>query len=116
MRIAEQGSFALPSNPLDSLLDPDGNGEDDLLETRFNLTLDSCGMAEFTKTTLAVLGALHITRKNERKWMVFGLPNDRLDDELMFFGELYVSESYPSRALALSRPIIHIYRAGPPAY
>jgi len=80
----------LPSNPLDAVLDPDGTGNDDLLETRFHATLDSRGMVEFSKTTLAIPGVLHVTRKNQRQWMVFGPPNDRLDDELMFVGELYV--------------------------
>jgi hypothetical protein len=83
-------SIFLPLGYLDTLLDPNTH-DDEFLETRFNATMDDRGLGEYSKTNLIVPGVLHITKRNQRQWVVFSPPGNSIDDEMMFFGELYVS-------------------------
>ncbi|KAK4182912.1 hypothetical protein QBC35DRAFT_135831 [Podospora australis] len=46
------------------------------------------------KTSLVLPGILEITRHKQFRWAVFGPPGNTLDDEMMFFGELYVSRLF----------------------
>ncbi|KAK5651417.1 hypothetical protein OQA88_12505 [Cercophora sp. LCS_1] len=83
-------SVFLPTNDLDGLVNPNGNDEDEI-GTVFHAHIDEVGWREYPKTSMTVPAILKISRKNQRQWLVYGPPKNEIDDEMMFFGELYVS-------------------------
>jgi len=89
-------SVFLPTSDLDGLLDPSGN-DDDEISTVFHAHVDEVGWKEYPKTSMTVPAILKISRKNQRQWLVYGPPKTSIDDEMMFFGELYVSSEAPAQ-------------------
>lgn len=83
-------SVFLPTNQLDGLFDPNGNDNDEI-GTVFHANINEVGWREYPKTSMTIPAILKISRKNQRQWLVYGPPKTTIDDEMMFFGELYVS-------------------------
>ncbi|KAK3329233.1 hypothetical protein B0H66DRAFT_488127 [Apodospora peruviana] len=88
-------SMFLPTTFLDGLIDRNGDDDDDDdyndIKTKFHAGISDFGVGEYSRTIMSVPAVLRLSRKNERQWVVYGPPKSPFDDEMMFFGELYIS-------------------------
>ncbi len=86
----QDASLFLPFGFLDTLTGA-RQGHVDPTRTRFHANLNDESREKYSSTTLILPATLRMTHTNQRQWTVFGPPHNVIDDEMMFFGELYVS-------------------------
>lgn len=89
-RLAKQdSSLFVPLNHLDHVIGAGGDNHG-VCETQFNTSFNELRNS-YSKTSMILPATLEIARTQKRRFSVFGPPGNTLDDEAMFFGELYVS-------------------------